>query len=192
MTNEELQAQALETLLDDSRADTAGDLRQQPAIAESIMDESNTNIASREKQVDDAVHHTPPERFESSTSAKFGTDAALMPPPSAPASMLFTIKPTNAIGKRHGDPFICTRLIAVAVTLFRQGKAKEAKALAQFTVDTIEGELWIKYLHTYMGSETESVDVTFAHELVEEAREELQKIDPVRAGFLGVLRDLIQ
>lgn len=80
----------------------------------------------------------------------------------------------------------------MAVTLFRQGKGKEAKALAQFTVDSIEQGLWEKYLQTYMSTETEGVDVTFVWELVEEAREELEKVDPVRAGFLAVLRDLIR
>lgn len=80
----------------------------------------------------------------------------------------------------------------MAVTLFRQGKGKEAKALAQFTVDSIEDFLWDKYLQIYMSAEMESVDITFVWESMEEAREELEKVDPVRAGFLAVLRDLIR
>lgn len=68
-----------------------------------------------------------------------------MPPPAAPASMLYTLR--ASVTAKQGsaqvdDPFICSRLALAAVTLFRMGKAKEAKAVGQFGVDLLGEQRW--------------------------------------------------
>lgn len=173
---------------------------------EHMASSSQTTGSTLHQKIDEAAAAVPGKLDElvkvdghqpsaSAASTASNASSALMPPPAAPASLLHSIRASNTApppGQRHRDPFICSRLIAVVVTLFRQGKGKEAKALAQFTVDLIEDELWDKYLQMYMSTGMESVDVTFVFELLEEAREEMVKVDPMRAGFLAVLQELIR
>lgn len=118
----------------------------------------------------------------------------LMPPPAAPASMLWSIRPSDTA--RHGDDqtidgFVYARLISAVVTLFRMGKGKESKAIAQYTIDLIGEKLWKEQLAHYMSIGPEPDDGNWVPMLLSEAAEDLKRVDPVSSGFLSILMGLL-
>ena len=118
----------------------------------------------------------------------------LMPPPAAPASMLWSIRPSDTA--RHEDDqttdgFVYARLISAVVTLFRMGKGKESKAIAQYTIDLIGEELWKEQLAHYMSIGPEPDDGNWVPMLLSEAAEDLKRVDPVSSGFLSILMAML-
>jgi hypothetical protein len=81
------------------------------------------------------------------------SEAALMPPPTAPASMLSQLQPSRkakAVAERIVDEAVIARLISVSVILFRQGGGANAKKLAQFTIDLVGKQKWDEELPAFM------------------------------------------
>ena len=118
----------------------------------------------------------------------------LMPPPAAPASMLWSIRPSDTA--RHEDDqttdgFVYARLISAVVTLFRMGKGKESKAIAQYTIDLIGEKLWKEQLAHYMSIGPEPDDGNWVPMLLSEAAEDLKRVDPVSSGFLSILMAML-
>lgn len=115
------------------------------------------------------------------------TQQMLMPPPAAPASMLWTLKPSNRAkwpNEQLHDPAFCRRLIAVAVILFRQGRARDTTALGQFTIDLIGENVWNEELPEYMRAEALSDDNEAVVPLLEQAAEIIRVDDPASSAFL--------
>ena len=116
-----------------------------------------------------------------------------MPPPAAPASMLWSLRPSQRSkqpGEQIHDPSICGRLIAVTVILFRMGKANHASNLGQFTIDLIGKELWDQELPTYMNAPPLDDDNDAILPLLKGTVEILknpERGDLVSAGFLEAI-----
>ena len=97
------------------------------------------------------------QAFQASTATNVNTSdtAASMPPPAAPASMLWSLQPSgrvNAAPELIGEPSVFGYLIPVCVILFRQGSAVEARKLGQYTIDLVGKKAWDAELPTYMAA----------------------------------------
>ena len=79
-----------------------------------------------------------------------------MPPPPDEYSVLRSLEPTHRakpLNEQFKDPYVYCRLISVTVTLFRQGRIREAEALGEFTIDLIGEKAWRKELPTFTSAD---------------------------------------
>ena len=96
-----------------------------------------------------------PLQASTATGRNTSGTAASMPPPAAPASMLWSLQPSgrvNAAPELIGEPSVFGYLIPVCVILFRQGSAVEARKLGQYTIDLVGKKAWDAELPTYMAA----------------------------------------
>ena len=117
-----------------------------------------------------------------------------MPPPSAPASMLWSLKSSSRakwLTQKLNDPAIYRRLISVTVILFSQGRAKESKAVGQFTIDLIGEVIWNEELPSFMEAAALPDDKDSIFPLLNQAAEIIKVHDPVSSAFLDGLMSLM-
>lgn len=122
------------------------------------------------------------------------TENGDMPPPNAPASMLYKLRASDMAKKgaeQNDDPFICSHLAVSAVTLFRMGKAKESKAVGQFAVDLLGEERWHEWLLKYMNEPPGEDDERWALPLLSDVATALREEDRSSSGFLSILIELM-
>lgn len=156
----------------------------------------NTGIAEPSLSAEPGSTHTvgtssednsPTGPFRSTTNS----DCSLMPPPTAPASLLWSLKPSKKAKKVNSevnglqtDPSIYRRLIAAVVILFRMGKALEAKKLGQYTLDLVGKRAWDEELPTYLGAQQEPGDADAVVPLLEQTVLMIRYYDPASSGYL--------
>ncbi len=117
-------------------------------------------------------------------------DSTLMPPPAAPASLLYTIKPSDPsrhLRKGRDDHYHSCRLVLCTVILFRAGQAKEARTLGQFTIDLIGSARWSENLAMYTNAGPDEDEMATLSDNLAHALWMLENFDTVQAGFLRLL-----
>lgn len=113
--------------------------------------------------------------------------AALMPPPTAPASMLSQLQPSSkakAVAERIVDEAVTARLTTVCVILFRQGDGANAKKLAQFTVDLVGKQKWDEELPPFMQAPPLPDDNDAVLPLLSGVVDMLKRLDRTSSAFL--------
>ena len=111
-----------------------------------------------------------------------------MPPPAAPASLLWSLKSSGRSKEKvHQikDPAIGSRLTSSAVILFRLGKAKEAKAVGQFAVDLCGSDVWDESLPHYLDHPRIDDDERNLIPLLQEVASFITAVDPMSSAFLS-------
>lgn len=127
---------------------------------------------------------------QANSSAPENGQLGAMPPPAAPASMLYNIRASDtakSTREQQKDPFVCSRLASAVVTLFRMGKAREAKALGQFAIDLMGEESWDEWLPLYMDEPPGKDDAEWVMTLLGDVAIALKTVDPASSGFLSIL-----
>lgn len=140
-----------------------------------------------------AVSHEVAASANGPTSFSAGP-SFLMPPPAAPASMLFSLKPSARARPSANlikDLAIIGRLVAPIVTLFRQGKAEKARALGVFTLDCIGQAAWDEYLAEYMNAPQLQDDEKWVNYFLCEAVILMRPGYPEQAGYLNGMLDTL-
>jgi hypothetical protein len=114
--------------------------------------------------------------------------ATSMPPPVAPASMLWSLQPSNTRSKpadeQLSEPSVIGRLVSACVILFREGSGAEARKLGQFTIDLIGQEAWFEYLRIYMNAAPLPEDREQIMTLLYEAVLFMKHVDLMSSAFL--------
>ena len=93
----------------------------------------STPVETSEQNVAHAV-----PAADASIQTRQGSETDIMPPPTAPASMLYSLRSSGrarAPNQQITDPQPIAYLVASAVIMFRAGKGREAEKLGQFTID---------------------------------------------------------
>ena len=173
----------------DGSAPTAG----HDVTAEALVGETNSpgNAAAKESVTgtgQDANDHLLVNKEPEASST---SEAALMPPPAAPASMLLQLqisKKAKPAAERVVDEAVIARLISVSVILFRQGTAANAKKLAQFTIDLVGKQKWDEELPAFMKAEPLPSDNDAVLPLLSGTVDILKPLDRTSSAFLeGIL-----
>jgi len=116
-----------------------------------------------------------------------------MNPPTAPASLLTSLRPSllapYSVHDIALDSFLSARLASVAVTLFRVGRGQDARMLAQYGVDLLGKGAWDSWVQEYLSSEEMPNSMAFMRLLLEEA---LGVLEPVEPGEAGRLVELVE